>query len=341
MRAAIRTGLLGTTIAFTKDHPSPVELDAADKSALKPNQVLIKVKSAGINPVDYKLPRFIGGKVVGIDVAGVVEKVGDDDDAAGDFKVGDAVFGRAMTSDPRGITGSLADYAVASADELASKPESLTFEEAGALPTAYLTGLQSLRAGSVDGESSVLVIGASGGCGLAGMQLALALGAKRVVGVCSGKNFAFVKSMLGGRADAERVELVDYTNEGAMDEFKENNVGKFDCIYDTATGSGKGENYVTTFPKLLKDMTGQFVMINGGASVWARHALGRSQPPQQKLVVTAPKGKADLEEIATLLEKTGVKPNLNVMSFDEKGVTEGFELLKSRRTKGKIVFSMV
>ena len=52
------------------------------------------------------------------------------------------------------------------------------------------------------------------------------------------------------------------------------------------------------------------------------------------------KGKAVLEEIATLLEASGVKPHLNVKSFDAKGVEEGFDLLKSRRTKGKIVFNM-
>ena len=59
MRAAIRTVLLGNSISFTEHQPLCV--------GIKPNELLIKVKSAAINPVDYKLPRFIGGKIVGFD----------------------------------------------------------------------------------------------------------------------------------------------------------------------------------------------------------------------------------------------------------------------------------
>ena len=63
MRAAVRTGILGWTISFKLDHPKP-SIDV-----LQPDEVLLRVKSAAINPVDYKLPRSIGGKVVGIDVS--------------------------------------------------------------------------------------------------------------------------------------------------------------------------------------------------------------------------------------------------------------------------------
>ena len=186
--------------------------------------------------------------------------------------------------------------------------------------------------------SSVLIIGASGGCGIAGVQLARAMGASRVVGICSGKNFEFVREM-SGYEKAEDLELVDYTDDDAMKEFKEKNVKMFDCIYDTATGSGKGEDYTTAMLKLLKDTTGQYVQINGSPSTWARHAMGKMKP-QRKMVLTAPKGKSDLQEIVSLLEKSGVKPHLSVKSFDEQGVTEAFEELKGRRTKGKIVFDM-
>ena len=86
MRAAVRTGLLGWTISFTTDHPPPVSLD---DSPLHPTDILINVKAAAINPVDYKLPRSVAGKVVGFDVSGVIEKVGAD---VKDFKVGDDVF---------------------------------------------------------------------------------------------------------------------------------------------------------------------------------------------------------------------------------------------------------
>ncbi len=328
MRAAIRTGLLGTTIAFNKDQPHPLP----DTAELKPNELLIKVKSAAINPVDYKLPRFMGGTVVGIDVSGIVERVCPDNDLC----VGDSVFGRVEIKS----SGSLAEYAISSVDKVAKKPEWLSFDEAAAIGTVYLTGAQAFKLGNVKEGSSVLVIGASGGCGLAGIQLAIAMKA-RVVGICSGKNFEFVEGESGiNQAENADLELVDYTDEKAMSEFKEKNFGKFDCIYDTATGSGHGENYVSSMVKLLKDETGEYVQINGGVSTLLRYLTG-TMKPQQKFFFTSEKdNQTNLAEIARLLKSTGVKPYLESKSFDEKSVAEGFEQLKGRRTKGKIVFNM-
>ena len=184
MRAAIRTGLLGTTIAFTKDKPHPLP----DSAELKQNEILIKVKSAAINPVDYKLPRFIGGKGVGFDVSGVVERVVCPIDAT-DFSVGDNVFGRVRA----GLSsGSLADYAIVPTDRIAKKPEWLSFDEAAAIGVAYLTGVHAFKLGNVKEGASVLVIGASGGCGLAGIQLAVAMKAN-VVGICSGKTLTLFR----------------------------------------------------------------------------------------------------------------------------------------------------
>ncbi len=215
MRAAIRTGLLGTTIAFTKDQPHPLP----DTAELKPNELLIKVKTTAINPLDYKLPRFIGGKVVGFDVAGVVERVCPKDED--DFRVGDNVFGRVGMKE----SGSLADYAIVTRDRVSHKPDWLSFEQAAAIGTVHLTGVHAFKLGNVKEGSSVLVIGASGGCGLAGIQLAVAMKAK-VVGICSGKNFEFVKGESGiDQAENAELDLVDYTDEKAMSEFKEKNVG--------------------------------------------------------------------------------------------------------------------
>lgn len=58
------------------------------------------------------------------------------------------------------------------------------------------------------------------------------------------------------------------------------------------------------------------------------------------MIATAPKGRERLEEIASLLEKAEVKPHLTVKEFNEAGIKEGFEMLKGRRTKGKIVFKI-
>ncbi|EJK75880.1 hypothetical protein THAOC_02383 [Thalassiosira oceanica] len=320
MRAAIRTGLLGWTISFG-EQPKPEKV--AD------TELLIKVENAAINPVDFKIPRAIGGKVVGIDVSGTVERVGS---SVTDFQVGDEVFGRAIGSS--GMRGSLAEYTVVSQDEVAKKPGDLPFNEAAALGVAYLTGLQSMKVGNVGEGSAVLVIGASGGCGVAGVQLAKALGAERIVGICSGKNFDFVREQVGYDA----LELVDYNDSELMKEFRDENKAKFDCIYDTSTGSTADENYSTSVMSMLKE-EGQYVQINGGMADWVKHAAGR-KTPRKTMVLTASKGRKSLEEIASLLQKAEVKPHLNIKKFDEAGVKEGFEMLKGRRTRGKIVFNI-
>ena len=325
MRAAVRTGILGWTISFKLDHPKP-SIDV-----LQPDEVLLRVKSAAINPVDYKLPRSIGGKVVGIDVSGVIEKIGKE---VTEFQEGDHVFGRAINNKGK-LSGSLAEWTTASVKEIAKKPDFLQFDEAAALPTAYLTGVNSLRdAGKIKEGSTVLVIGASGGCGLAGCQLAKAMGAVRVVGICSGKNVEFV------REHCEIDELVDYTDDTAVQKFVEENKGKFDCIYDTATGSGKGENYVTTaIPLLLKQDTGEYVQINGSPSDWFRHFTGMEKE-HRTLVVTKQDASGDLARVAELLQVSNAKPYLNTKEFNEAGANEAFQQLKERRTKGKIVFNI-
>lgn len=328
MRAAVRTGLLGLTIAFKDDVPLPAPHDP--NVAITPTDVLIKVKSAAINPVDYKLPKLVGGTVVGIDVSGIVERVGS---GVTDLKVGDAVFGRVPIGNKNG-SGSLADFAVVPMDEIAVKPEWLSFGQAAALSVAYLTGLQSLRAGNVAKGSTVLIIGASGGCGIAGVQLARAIGATRVVGICSGKNFEFVKETSG-----MDLELIDYTDDSAIRKFKDENVGKFDCIYDTATGSGHGEDYVGYMMPLLKETAGIYVQINGSPATMARHVIGLMKA-QRKVVFVSGKARKDLEDIVSLLKIIVARPHLDMKSFDKSGVKDAFEQLKGRRTKGKIVFNM-
>ena len=308
--------------------PLPTSLD--DSKPIGPSLALIKVKSAAINPVDYKIPKFIGGAGVSMDVSGVVERVGAD---VTDFKVGDEVFGRANVGS--GATGALADYALVDKEEVAKKPEWMSFDEGAAIGVVYLTGIECLRKGDMEEGSTVMIIGASGGCGIAGIQLANAMGASRIVGICSGKNFEFVREMSGIK-DEKKLELVDYTDDDMLSKFRENNAGQFDCIYDTATGSGHGEDYPGTMIKLLKEKTGQYVMINGRA----KHLWMAKMNSQVNFVLTSRKSKDALEQIATLLESTGVKPHVNVISFDEKGVADGFEQLKGRRTKGKIVFKM-
>ncbi len=124
------------------------------------------------------MPAIMIGRIVAFDYSGVVTAVGP---GVPDFKVGDAVFGSALGK------GALAEHIVTKASMAAKKPVSLTFFEAASLTTVYITSLQSIRDhgklptnGAVN--RSVLVLGASGGCGLAALQLSKALGVNEIVG---------------------------------------------------------------------------------------------------------------------------------------------------------------
>jgi NADPH:quinone reductase-like Zn-dependent oxidoreductase len=152
--------------------------------------------------------------VPGLDVAGVVEAVGS---AVTRFKVGDEVFGIAR--------GSFAEYAAAKEAKLATKPASLSFEQAAVVPISALTALQALRdAAAVEAGQKVLVIGASGGVGTYATQLAVSSGAE-VTGVCSAAKADLVLS-LGAHA------VLDYRTQDFAD-----GTQHYDVILDIAGNS--------------------------------------------------------------------------------------------------------
>jgi len=302
-----------------------LSLDAAHKvPTCGKGEVKLKVRAAAINPVDYKMGRLLG-QVAGMDVAGVVEEVGKD---VTSLQVGDSVFG--------GVSGSLADFAVTKPDTLGKMAEGQGFVEAAAMPIAYLTSLQSLRdAGGLVAGGRLLVLGASGGCGIAALQIAKGMGAGHIAAVCSGKNEALVRE---NGAD----EVVDYTTTSLAEHYTNmEEAARFDVIYDAASGSGAGEDYRAQALPLLKqeEPRGQYVAINGAASMWARRfTIG--QKKDQHLVLTEMNTK-DLEELARMVAEGTLRPVVaKQLALTEEAVREGFDLLRSRRARGKVVFDM-
>src|SRR5689334_3355807 len=159
-----------------------------------PTEVLVKVKAAGINPVDVYTAQ---GKaymralslpyIPGWDVAGIVEQVGY---GTTRFKVGDEVFG--MPWFPR-AANAYAEYLVAPARHLALKPKQLSYEQAAALPLAGLTAWEMLvDIAKVERGDRVLINGAGGGVGHLAVQIAKARGA-HVVAVASGAKHGFLR----------------------------------------------------------------------------------------------------------------------------------------------------
>ena len=185
-----------------------LELREIERPAIGAREVLVRVHAAGVNPADWAvmsglpyIARPVYGlrrpkvSVRGTDVAGRVEAVGSD---VTRFKPGDDVFGAS--------TGSYAEFAAASEDQLALKPSSLSFEQAATVPMAGLVALQAIRDhGKVRAGQRVLVNGASGGVGTFAVQIAKALGAE-VTAVVSTVNVELMRSI---GAD----HVIDYTAE--------------------------------------------------------------------------------------------------------------------------------
>lgn len=172
-----------------------------------PSDVLIRVRAASVNPVDWKIRdgmmRAMLGEsfplVLGRECSGEVVETGS---SVKRFKKGDHVI--AVTDIHR--LGSFAEYAVAPEHTVYLKPTNISFEEASSIPIAGLTALRALRdAGRINEGKKVLVIGAAGGVGHFGVQIAKVFGAK-ITAVCRGTNADFVKSL---GAD----EVIDYTKE--------------------------------------------------------------------------------------------------------------------------------
>jgi len=151
-----------------------------------PDEVLIKVRAAGVNPVDWKAAGGRVGQVPGTDVSGVIDTLGE---GVSGWKVGEPVLGFARQS------GSYAEYAVIPVSSLARKPRSMTFEEAAGVPIAAETAYRALHeAGGIQAGQNVLIHGAAGGVGSAAVQIARAAGA-RVIGTASANNLEFLKSI--------------------------------------------------------------------------------------------------------------------------------------------------
>jgi NADPH:quinone reductase-like Zn-dependent oxidoreductase len=128
-----------------------------------PNQVLIQVFAAGVNPVDWKSATV--GAVPGYDAAGVVDSVGAGVSA---FKPGDPVVARA--------SGAYAQYALASVDSLTRKPDVFSFEQAAGIPVAGIAGYRAATEALVKPGQRVAIIGAAGGAGSAAVETARSLG---------------------------------------------------------------------------------------------------------------------------------------------------------------------
>lgn len=209
---------------------APLRLVSIPRPSLQTGQVLVRIKASGVNPLDGKVrtgqaahARQPLPAIVGMDLAGVVEAVGEGVSA---WQPGDEVY--AMATGIGGAQGSLAEYAAVDARLLAAKPGNLNMREAAGLPLVLITAWEGLvdRARVRTGHK-VLVHGGAGGVGHVAVQIARAFGAE-VFATGSARHQAIIED-LGATFIDRHIPIEAYVAQHTAGE-------GFDIVYDTVGG---------------------------------------------------------------------------------------------------------
>ncbi len=313
--------------------PDILELREVDPPEPGEGEVLVEVRAASVNPYDWHFlrgePYFMRVQaglrkpkmaVLGADIAGVVEKVGQN---VSGYGPGDEVF----CEDDSG--GGFAEFATVSEDLLQQKPANLSFEHAATVPLAGLTALQALRDhGRLEAGQRVLIIGASGGVGTFAVQIAKSLGA-HVTGVCSTRNIELVRST---GADA----VIDYTRE----EFTAA-ATPFDLILQLAGMAAPGEC------RRVLARNGALLLSSGDSEGrWIGpvsriiKALAISPFVSQRMVpFVAKPNKEDLGTLRGLIESGKVTPVID-RTYELAAVPEAIAYIEQGHAQGKVVITI-
>jgi NADPH:quinone reductase-like Zn-dependent oxidoreductase len=322
--------------------PDGAELMDVLPPQVGPRDVLVAVRAAGLNPVDFKfrqgMLRAIQRPklpfVLGNELAGEVTAIGRD---VTRFRVGDRVFARAG----KDRSGAFAEQACVDEDDAAAMPGDLDFTTAAAVPLAALTALQALR-DELDAKPGqrVFISGGAGGVGTFAIQIAKWLGAQ-VTTTASKRGEALVRSL---GAD----EVIDYTARdiSSVD-------GKFDAGFDLIGGRTLEQMFeimrpgtkvvsIAALPEpqtAAKDLGGSlmlsvaFWIISYGIRSRARRA-----GVNYRFLFMHPSGR-ELAELAELIEQGKLKVIID-KTFPFANIAEALAYVESGRAKGKVVVTM-
>lgn len=296
--------------------PEVLELGEVDDPRVGPDSVLVKVRAAAVNPVDWKcreghldaVLQPVFPVIPGWDVSGVVVQPGP---AVPEFAVGDEVIG--YVREDVLSRGTFAEYVAAPVRALARKPRSLSFEEAAGLPLVGLTAYQVLhRVLEVKRGETVLVHAAAGGVGSIAVQLAAHLGA-RVIGTASERNHDFVRG-LGG-------EPVTY-GEGLSERVRGLAPEGVDAVFDSMGGDALKVSANLLAPEgRLASITDPEVVSYGG-----RYWFVRPDPQ-------------DLRHLSDLADQGTVTVHVSE-TFPLDRAADAHRLNQEGRTRGKIVVTV-
>lgn len=291
-----------------------------DKPEAGEGEVLVKVKAAGLNPVDAAvvggmLKDAIPGEfplIPGWDVAGVVEETGH---SVSRFSPGDEVYAYARR--PKIQHGTFAEYVSLPESYLAERPTNISMDESGGIPLVGLTAYQSIfDFGELKKGQTLLILGASGGVGTLAIQLAKSVGA-RVIGVASEANHEYMKEL---GADI----TIDYKDNHVGEAVKESEPKGVDLIFHCSRGDS-----------LTQVMEADVLKEGGKLASITNSKPDISNNVDFKYVFVEPNAE-QLEHIAVLADNGKISvPVTDTFSLDEVG--EALQKIESLHTLGKLI----
>jgi NADPH:quinone reductase-like Zn-dependent oxidoreductase len=320
---------------------------------LGPNEVIVEIKAAALNPVDIQvgnIPQWIANwilftginkaKIPSADFSGVIHKIGTN---VTKYKIGDEVFGLNLSLTGNGC---LSQYIKLSETmpSMTHKPTNLSHIEAAAVPLVFLTGYTALHdwGGFIDNNTNdqkVLILGASGGVGHIACQIARTMN-KYIVGTCSTQNIEFVKKMGAN-------EVIDYTKNDVLTASKQ--YGPYDVILDCVGGtellpylnSGLLKSNQSVYLTIVGDKTSRGVIGGTASYLFTPSMILRSFKsliglgPRYYCINLSPT-EENTNQMFYMLNKGTIKPMIDsVFGFDN--VKQAYERLDSSRVKGKVV----
>jgi len=295
--------------------------ESTPEPSVSPGKVLVAIKAAGVNPVDWKISE--GGfqqmfplqfpLTLGIDFAGVIKQVGEGVSPS-DFKQGDEVYGQAGVIS--GGSGAFAEMAVANMKTIANKPRTLSYPEAAGLP---LVGVAAWRVLTEDiglsKDQKILIHGGAGGIGSIAIQLAKSLGGY-VATTVSASDKPFVQKL---GADT----IIDYKTQTF-----ENLLQNYDAVFDTVGG----DTYRRSF-KVLKKGGIIVSMLEQPDSV-----LMNQYGVKAIFQFTQP-DKEHLTKVAEWVDQNHIRVNVErEFSLDE--ASDALDYQKNVHPKGKVILAI-